>query len=214
MIRAREPVHGRTSYIEHSGTGLFRAIPSPIRVARYHSLIIDEGTLPKELIVTARTDDMIPMACQTPFASAVRCTVSSGICAHAAWPYFARKFRPHRPNSDSRMQFLGLAGTKPGCEQSTATCFAVVIFLNDHSVCDTITQVEMSAKRTLLAHSIRRGCHEFHFDLTFRDHRISITHHGCSSGQQLVAGQSCVGPGLKCPVGFQFDPLPIESAVP
>ena len=35
VIRAREPVHGRTSYIDHSETGLFRGIPSPLRVARY-----------------------------------------------------------------------------------------------------------------------------------------------------------------------------------
>lgn len=62
IIRAPQPIHGRTSQIEHSESGIFSGIPSPLRVGRYHSLIIDEGTLPKELIVTARTDDMIPMA--------------------------------------------------------------------------------------------------------------------------------------------------------
>lgn len=64
VIRAREPVHGRTSFIEHGGTGLFAGLPSPLRVARYHSLIIDEATIPHELTITARTTDGIPMAVQ------------------------------------------------------------------------------------------------------------------------------------------------------
>jgi anthranilate synthase/aminodeoxychorismate synthase-like glutamine amidotransferase len=64
VIRANEPVHGRTSLIEHSGTDLFAGMPSPLRVARYHSLIVDEATLPTDLVITARTHDGIPMAVQ------------------------------------------------------------------------------------------------------------------------------------------------------
>ena len=64
IIRAPEPVHGRTSLIEHSGTGLFKDLPSPLKVGRYHSLIVDEATLSPELIITARTEDGIPMAMQ------------------------------------------------------------------------------------------------------------------------------------------------------
>ncbi len=62
VVRAREPVHGQTSLIEHAGTDLFAGLPSPLRVARYHSLVVDEATLPPELIITARTDSGIPMA--------------------------------------------------------------------------------------------------------------------------------------------------------
>jgi anthranilate synthase/aminodeoxychorismate synthase-like glutamine amidotransferase len=62
VVRAREPVHGRTSYIEHCGAEIFENVPTPLRVARYHSLVVDEGTLPSELVVTARTEDGIPMA--------------------------------------------------------------------------------------------------------------------------------------------------------
>lgn len=62
IIRAQEPVHGRTSSIEHSKSKIFEGVPSPLRVARYHSLIIDEATLPGDLSITARTMDGIPMA--------------------------------------------------------------------------------------------------------------------------------------------------------
>ncbi len=64
IIRAPEPVHGRTSLVEHSGTGLFEDLPSPLKVGRYHSLIVDEASLSKELLITARTEDGIPMALQ------------------------------------------------------------------------------------------------------------------------------------------------------
>ena len=64
IVRAPQPVHGRTSLLEHSGTGLFADLPSPLKVGRYHSLIVDEPTLSPELTITARTDDGIPMALQ------------------------------------------------------------------------------------------------------------------------------------------------------
>ena len=64
IIRAPEPIHGRTSLVKHSNTGLFKDLPSPLKVGRYHSLIVDEATLSPELIITARTEDGIPMALQ------------------------------------------------------------------------------------------------------------------------------------------------------
>lgn len=62
VIRAPRPVHGQTSVIEHDGAGLFEGLANPLRVMRYHSLIIDEATLSTEYRVTARTKDGIPMA--------------------------------------------------------------------------------------------------------------------------------------------------------
>ncbi len=62
IIRAPQPVHGRASEIVHTGRGLFAALPSPLRVGRYHSLIVDRATLPDELEVTAETVDGIVMA--------------------------------------------------------------------------------------------------------------------------------------------------------
>jgi anthranilate synthase/aminodeoxychorismate synthase-like glutamine amidotransferase len=47
------PVHGKTTEIVHDGTGLFAGLESPLVVGRYHSLVIDSGTLPDCLMVTA-----------------------------------------------------------------------------------------------------------------------------------------------------------------
>jgi anthranilate synthase/aminodeoxychorismate synthase-like glutamine amidotransferase len=55
VIRAKNLMHGKTSQVEHDGRTIFRDVPSPITCTRYHSLIVEEGTLPPELEVTART---------------------------------------------------------------------------------------------------------------------------------------------------------------
>lgn len=62
IVRAPEPVHGRTSQIPHEATRLFDGLPNPLRVTRYHSLVADENSLPDELTVTSRTDDGLVMA--------------------------------------------------------------------------------------------------------------------------------------------------------
>jgi para-aminobenzoate synthetase len=60
--RADEPRHGRTSPIEHNGTGLFAGLPSPLRAVRYHSLAVTD--LPESLEATAWTPDGVLMALQ------------------------------------------------------------------------------------------------------------------------------------------------------
>jgi len=57
IVRAGRPMHGKTSRIEHDGTGIFEGVPSPLRVARYHSLVIQPDSLPASLRVTARALD-------------------------------------------------------------------------------------------------------------------------------------------------------------
>lgn len=55
VVRAGETVHGKTSEIVHSQTGLFRGVTQNTQVARYHSLIVRRDTLPEDLIITAET---------------------------------------------------------------------------------------------------------------------------------------------------------------
>ncbi|WNC15028.1 aminodeoxychorismate/anthranilate synthase component II [Brevibacillus brevis] len=55
VIRAERLMHGKTSEVFHDGKTIFQDIPSPFTAARYHSLIVEESTIPSELEVTART---------------------------------------------------------------------------------------------------------------------------------------------------------------
>lgn len=61
VVRAAEPVHGRTSSVFHDGQGLFAGLPSPLTACRYHSLVVEEASLPAELEATARTADSVVM---------------------------------------------------------------------------------------------------------------------------------------------------------
>ncbi|WP_375003869.1 anthranilate synthase component II [Aeromicrobium sp. CTD01-1L150] len=61
VVRASTVVHGKPSLVHHAGTGVFGGLPSPLTCARYHSLVVDEATLPAELEVTARTASGIVM---------------------------------------------------------------------------------------------------------------------------------------------------------
>lgn len=53
VSRARRPMHGRTTAVVHGGTGLFRGLPTPLTVMRYHSLVVVPETLPGTLEATA-----------------------------------------------------------------------------------------------------------------------------------------------------------------
>ena len=57
VVRAGYPMHGKTSLITHDGSGLFAGLPSSLRVARYHSLVIAPGTMPSDMRVIATADD-------------------------------------------------------------------------------------------------------------------------------------------------------------
>ena len=51
--RASSPMHGKTSFVEHEGTGLFAGLPQPVEVGRYHSLVIPPDALPREFVRAA-----------------------------------------------------------------------------------------------------------------------------------------------------------------
>lgn len=89
IIRAPEPVHGRTSLVQHHGQRLFAGLPNPLAAMRYHSLIVDESSLPGDLRVVARTADGIPMALE-----------------HATWPAFGVQFHPESILTEAGHQLL------------------------------------------------------------------------------------------------------------
>jgi anthranilate synthase component II len=61
IVRAGEIVHGKASEVSHDGAGIFRGLPNPLRATRYHSLVVDEATVPASLAVTAHTADGLVM---------------------------------------------------------------------------------------------------------------------------------------------------------
>jgi anthranilate synthase component 2 len=77
VVRDAVPVHGKVSEIIHQGVGLFRDCPNPMRVARYHSLIVDPSSLPDVFTIDARAADGTVMA-----------------IAHRGRPIFGVQFHP------------------------------------------------------------------------------------------------------------------------
>ena len=57
VVRARRLMHGKVSAVGHDGTGLFRGVPTPVAMTRYHSLVLEPGSLPDALEVVAWTDE-------------------------------------------------------------------------------------------------------------------------------------------------------------
>ncbi len=100
IVRAPSPMHGKVSAISHSGSGLFNGLPDPLKVTRYHSLVIEPDSLPDALEVTARTDDGIIMA-----------------VAHKSEPVHGVQFHPESIATEAGhpllANFLELAGLEP-----------------------------------------------------------------------------------------------------
>jgi anthranilate synthase component II len=57
VVNAAVLMHGKCSDVEHTGEGLFNAVPNPLRATRYHSLVVERATLPSVLELTAWTAD-------------------------------------------------------------------------------------------------------------------------------------------------------------
>jgi anthranilate synthase component II len=77
VVRAPVPVHGKLSDIAHRGESVFRGINGPFKATRYHSLVVDRGSLPGDLSVTAQTGDDLIMG-----------------LAHASRPVHGVQFHP------------------------------------------------------------------------------------------------------------------------
>ncbi len=93
-IRATHLMHGKTAEVHHSGEGLFRGLPSPLRVARYHSLVTDPAALPEELEVTAWSDP-------ERFGEEIQ-----GF-RHASYPIWGVQFHPESHFSEHGLTLLG-----------------------------------------------------------------------------------------------------------
>jgi anthranilate synthase/aminodeoxychorismate synthase-like glutamine amidotransferase len=89
IIRAPKLFHGKTSQIRHDGSGVFRGLPNPFTATRYHSLIVERKSLPRELQITAETDDDIIMGMQ-----------------HRKYPLMGVQFHPESVLTESGKQLL------------------------------------------------------------------------------------------------------------
>ncbi|MBM6861424.1 aminodeoxychorismate/anthranilate synthase component II, partial [Clostridium saudiense] len=61
IVKGKEPVHGKISYIEHNEQDIFKNVRNPLRVTRYHSLIVKNENLPERLEITSKTMDGVIM---------------------------------------------------------------------------------------------------------------------------------------------------------
>jgi len=61
VVRASTQVHGKLSEIRHNGSGVFRGINAPFKATRYHSLVVERSSMPRDLTVTAETEDGVVM---------------------------------------------------------------------------------------------------------------------------------------------------------
>lgn len=57
IVRAQRPMHGKTSLVRHDEQGLFAGLPNPLKVARYHSLVVEPAGLPPGLVATAHSEE-------------------------------------------------------------------------------------------------------------------------------------------------------------
>jgi anthranilate synthase/aminodeoxychorismate synthase-like glutamine amidotransferase len=93
-----EPVHGQATNIRHEGRGLFDGLPSPLAVGRYHSLVVESESLPRELRPTARTGAGELMAFE-----------------HARLPVFGVQFHPESILTKHGYELLANFLRRAGC---------------------------------------------------------------------------------------------------
>lgn len=77
IAKGIEPVHGKVSYINHNNQGIFEDVKNPLRVTRYHSLVISREGLPKDLEILAETEDKVIMGIK-----------------HRSYPIYGVQFHP------------------------------------------------------------------------------------------------------------------------
>ncbi len=102
IVRAPEPIHGKTSTVEHDGRGVFAGMTNGFRAGRYHSLVVDDHGLPSELEVVARTREQ---------------GIIMGI-RHRQWPLHGVQFHPESVLTDEGRRLLRNFLELPGAGRS------------------------------------------------------------------------------------------------
>lgn len=114
IIRAPEPVHGKTALIQHAGAGILRGLPQPFEAIRYHSLIVERETLPAALAVTAEAADGLIMGLR-----------------HREHPIHGVQFHPEsimtRVGKDILRNFLAETGGQPSPLASDAAATPAIV---------------------------------------------------------------------------------------
>jgi anthranilate synthase/aminodeoxychorismate synthase-like glutamine amidotransferase len=98
VVRAKTLMHGKTSAVDHDGTGIFSGLPTPLTCTRYHSLIVEQKSLPAELAVTART-------AETNGSGSVDETVIMGL-RHRTLPIEGVQFHPESVLTEGGHQMI------------------------------------------------------------------------------------------------------------
>ncbi len=89
VVHAPQAMHGKRNLIQHKGSGLFKGLPNPLAVMRYHSLMVDPATLPAAFEVTATAEDGVIMAIQ-----------------HRTLPLFGLQFHPESVGTEMGMNLI------------------------------------------------------------------------------------------------------------
>lgn len=94
VVRARVPMHGKTSLVRHDGQGVFQGLPDPLQVMRYHSLIVERESLPADFIITAETQ---PVADEPAEIMGIR---------HRRFPIEGIQFHPESFATEAGLQMI------------------------------------------------------------------------------------------------------------
>ena len=89
VVRANKPMHGKSSLIYHRGQNLFQDMPSPLKVGRYHSLIVSKEQLPNEIEIIAESEQGEIMALR-----------------HKLFPVYGVQFHPESVNTEKGYELL------------------------------------------------------------------------------------------------------------
>ncbi|ADU51568.1 anthranilate synthase, component II [Thermaerobacter marianensis DSM 12885] len=140
VVRGPEPVHGMAWPIYHDGTGLLAGLPSPLEAGRYHSLVVEPGSLPPDLQVCAWTEDGLIMGLR-----------------HRHRPVYGLQFHPESvltPQGRHILaRFLAIARKMREVRRGHGATDATAVA----EASEVVEQAEAATDGRVLPHGLRRG---------------------------------------------------------